>query len=401
MTGHVATERVSDQSALAIAVAGSATVATSFGMARYGFGLLLPDIQDDLLLGLGTLGAIGTLAYVSYLAATVLVTRCVELLGARTTVLGGGLLAVTGTIVVALSTGPVLLGTGVCIAGTSAGLVYAPFGDAVRRLPPVVRARTLATINCGTGWGVAVAAPIAILTGDAWRTAYLGFAACAALSTLIATRVLPGRTPAPAVPPATKSPQRGLRHSAVPMIIGALLIGLGSATFWTFAVDHARDAGLDQTAGRVLLGIAGVTSLTGLAAADVIGRLGARVTFVFAATLEAVAIATVALAADNLAAVLIASGLFGAAYNTIVAVSVLWATRIYADRPSAGVAAATGAQGVGLLSGPLAGGLLAETASLTTALLGGACILLLAALLAPRGDILHDADRSKNRVDVP
>jgi len=116
MTGCVATERVGDPSALAIAVAGSAAVATAFGMARYGYGLLLPDIQDDLRLGLGTLGAIGALAYVSYLAATVLVTRCVELLGARTTVMGGGLLAVAGTIVVAVATGPVLLGAGVCIA---------------------------------------------------------------------------------------------------------------------------------------------------------------------------------------------------------------------------------------------------------------------------------------------
>ncbi len=79
----------------------------------------------------------------------------------------------------------------------------------------------------------------------------------------------------------------------------------------------------------------------------------------FTALLEAAAIATIALAADNLTAVLVASGLFGAAYNTIVAVTVLWATRIYSDRPSAGVAAATGAQGVGLLSGSLAGGLLA------------------------------------------
>jgi len=174
------------------------------------------------------------------------------------------------------------------------------------------------------------------------------------------------------------------------MVTGALLIGLGSATFWTFAVAQARDAGLDQTAGRVLLGVAGVTSLTGLAAADVIGRHGARVTFVLTAVLEAAAITTIALAAGNLAAVLIAAAAFGAAYNTIVATTVLWATRLYPDRPAAGVATATGSQGIGLLCGPLTGGLIAATTNLTTVLLGGAAILLLAALLAPRGDVIHD-----------
>lgn len=390
MTAGTVAAQVNGPSALALAVAGSATVATAFGMARYGYGLLLPDIQDDLVLGVSTLGAIGTLAYVAYLLATLLVTRCIARAGERATVVSGGLLAVAGTVVVALADGPVLLGLGVAIAGASAGLVYAPFGEAVHRLPSVVRARTLATISCGAGWGVAVAAPIAILTGDAWRAAYLGYAACAVLSTLLAARTLPGRTVVPATAPPAAPAAPGRRFSALPLLAAALLIGLGSATFWTFAVDQVRDAGLDQAAGRILLGVAGVTSLTGLAAADVIGRLGARVTFVLTALLEAAAIATVAVAAHNLAAVLIAAATFGAAFNTIVTVTVLWATRIYAGRPSFGVASVMGAQGIGLLGGPLVGGILAETTTLTTALLGGATIVAIGALLAPRGDVIHD-----------
>lgn len=387
---RTAVVQVSGPSPLLLAVAGSATVATAFGMARYGYGLLLPDIQDDLVLGVSTLGVIGSLAYVTYLLATALVTRCVERAGPRATVGGGGLLAVAGTIVVALANGPVLLGAGVAIAGASAGLVFAPFGDAVRRLPPLARARTLATISCGTGWGVAVAAPIAILTGDGWRAAYLGFAACAALSTLLAARTLPGRAAIPEAP-AVVAP--GRRRSALLMLAAALLIGLGSATFWTFAVDQVRDAGLDQAAGRILLGVAGVTSLSGLAAADIVARLGARLTFVLTALLEAAAIAMIAVAAGNLAAVLFAAATFGVAYNTIVAVTVLWGTGIYGDRPAAGVAAATGAQGTGLLFGPLTGGVLAATTSLTTALLGGATILAAAALLVPGNDQIHAPDR--------
>jgi predicted MFS family arabinose efflux permease len=389
-TDHPVPPQARHPSPLGLAVAGSASVATAFGMARYGYGLLLPDIQDELALGLGTLGVIGTLAYVGYLLATALVTPCVERIGQRATVVGGGLLAVAGTIVVALANAPVALGAGVGIAGASAGLVIAPFGDAVKRLPPVARARTLATISCGTGWGVAVAAPIAILAGDAWRSAYWGFAACAALSTLTAARTLPGRAAISATEPApTPLSAPGLRREALPMLTAALLIGLGSAAFWTFAVDQVRDAGLDQTAGRVLLGVAGVTSLAALATADVTARLGARVAFVLTALLEAAAIVTIAVAADSLLAVLIASATFGAAYNTIVAVTVLWATRVYSDRPSAGVAGATAAQGIGLLFGPLTGGILAEITSLTTALLVGASIVAAAALFTPRADLIH------------
>lgn len=109
-----------------------------------------------------------------------------------------------------------------------------------------MRARTLATISCGTGWRVAVAAPIAILTGDAWRAAYLGFAACAVLSTLPAACTLPGRTGVPAPAPTVAPAAPDWRPSALPMFTATLLIGLGSSKFWTVAVDQVRDAGLAQ-----------------------------------------------------------------------------------------------------------------------------------------------------------
>ncbi len=129
------TVAVRGPSAVALAAAGSAAVATAFGMARYGYGLLLPDIQEDLVLGVGTLGAVGSLAYATYLLATLLVSRCVARAGERLTAVAGGLLAVVGAVIVAAADGPVLLGLGVAVAGASAGLVFAPFGEAVRRLP--------------------------------------------------------------------------------------------------------------------------------------------------------------------------------------------------------------------------------------------------------------------------
>lgn len=374
-------------------------MATAFGMARYGYGLLLPDIQDNLRLTATTLGAIGTLAYAAYVVTTTLVSRCVARVGQRATVVAGGLLAVVGTIIIALAYGPVLLAVGVGTAGASAGLVQPPFADAVDRLPATIRARTLATISCGTGWGVAIAAPIAIAVGDEWRSAFLGFAACATASTLFAAYVLSrrrtrNRTVHPSAPGGPPPGSRGVPRpgrAVTPMLVGALLIGLGSAPFWTFAVDAVRYAGLDQTAGRTLLGVTGVASVLASGAADVIRQLGATWTFVLCALLEAAAIAAVGLAPNRVVVVLVAAAAFGAAYNMLVNVTVLWGTRLYPDQPSVGSATAVRAQAVGLLCGPLVGGVVADAIGLSATLFGGAAIVLLAALFAPRRDVIQNA----------
>jgi predicted MFS family arabinose efflux permease len=392
------TRSTTEPSAVMLAVAGSATVATAFGMARYGYGLLLPDIQHALALGAATMGAVGTLAYVSYLVAAALVSRCVARAGERATVVAGGGLAVAGTIAVALAKGPVPLALGVAIAGASAGLVYPPFAEAIKQLPDTTRARTLTTINCGTGWGVAIAAPLAILTGSAWRAAYLGFAGCAALSTLYAARTLPGgarsRTAYGEFPRGA-----GVRRAAAPMLASAVLVGLGSAAFWTFAVDRVRHAGLDPAAGRALLGVAGITSLLSIGAADLIHRLGARPTFVLSALLQAAAIATIGLAAHSLFAVLLAAGAFGTTYNTIIAVTVLWGTRLNPDRPSAGVAAAAGANAIGLLAGALAGGIIANATGLSATLVIGGAVLLATIPLAPRESVIQNETQPRHPPD--
>jgi len=156
------------------------------------------------------------------------------------------------------------------------------------------------------------------------------------------------------------------------------------------SADGENAAGLDQTAGRALLGVAGVTSILGIGAADLIRRLGAGRTFVLTALLEGAAIATVGLAPDQVVAVLLA----GAAYSTIVTVTVFWGTLIYVDRPSAGVATVAGGNAIGLLAGPLTGGIVADTIGLTAALLGGATIILAAALLKPEGTSFPTSEMS-------
>jgi cyanate permease len=53
----------------AVVVPGTAMIAVTFGLARYGYGLLLPEMKADIGIGPSTAGLISSLGYLSYLVA--------------------------------------------------------------------------------------------------------------------------------------------------------------------------------------------------------------------------------------------------------------------------------------------------------------------------------------------
>ncbi|MGI8439571.1 MAG: MFS transporter [Thermoleophilaceae bacterium] len=375
---------------LRLASAGVGVVGVCFGMAIYGYGLLLPDIRRDYGLSTGALGAIGTGAFAAYLAATALTGAFTVRVGARRTAVAAALLAALGMTVAGLSRTPATFVVGILVAGASAGLAFAPFADAARAVPAAARGRVLAAVNCGTGYGVALAAPIAIVAGAAWRSAWLAFAVVAVLAALWAARVLPGRTDAVA---GGEVPAYGwsavLCPRAVPLLIGGVLVGLGSSAYWTFAVEHLTDAGaLPSAASRSFLGVVGVASILATVTGDLVLRIGAARAYVATTLALAAALALLALAPSSLAAALASAILFGAAYNAAVGIQAIWSTQIFSERPSLGISAAMSANGLGLMLGPLGAGLLAGRLGLGAVLLIGAGVVAAAGLLAPRGAIL-------------
>jgi predicted MFS family arabinose efflux permease len=389
---------------LRLAVAGIGVVGTAFGMARYGYGLLLPDMQREYGLTGAELGAIGAGSYVAYLLAAAVSGTRARAMGPRVTVVTGGVLATVGMLIAGLSQSAGMLAIGVLIGGASAGMVYPPFSDAVARLPAARRGRTLSAINCGTGYGVAFAAPVAILAGSAWREAWLAFAGSALITTLWGAHVLPRRRSASETEQATQpSPASRstrsllLRRDAVPLLIGGVVIGLGSAAYWTFGVDHLQhDGGVAVGASRAFLAVVGVASLLSTATGDLVLRFGARRVFAIAVTVEACSLAILALAPSTLGAVFISAVLFGASYNAIVAVEALWSTHLYPEQPSLGLAAAMAANAIGLLCGPVVAGTLGDAIGLKDVLFGGAAIVAAAAVFAPREAIL-DGERRRLR----
>jgi predicted MFS family arabinose efflux permease len=351
-------------------------------MARYGFGLLLPDMRAALRLSDAATAAIAAAGYAVYLAMSLCTGRLVARHGPRATVVAGGACAVAGMLLAAAAPSPLALGAAVAVAGASAALVFPPFADAIAAVVAEPgRPQAFAWVSSGTGAGVAVAAPIAFLAAD-WRLTWVLFAVVAALTTLLAARVVPA-APLAAAEGHGRPDSPGWAKT-LPLLTSALLVGLGAAVFWTWAVDRvAGEGGLGTGAAQALLAVVGVASLGGALAGDVTARVGLRAGAAGCGALLAASLVALALVPGAVVAGVAAAVFFGAGYNLLVAIQGLWSTRISGDDPARGLAAVMSAMGVGFLLGPL----VAAPLDQRTAFLAAAALLAAGAslgLTAPR-----------------
>ena len=369
--------------------AGIAMVGTTFGLARYGYGLLLPDIRTSFDVSSATLGLIATGSYAAYLATTAALGTVAARLSPRAPVVLGGLLAVAGMALIAAAQSTAALALGVVIAGAAAALAYPPFSDAVaREVEPRRQGRVLAIISAGTGWGVLLAVAIALATAGNWRLAWVLFTLIAIVATAFAAAALK-RTAAQNtdVPPLKLSFSWFVGPRSGPLLFGALLVGIGASVYWTFAVDFVTGSGLPRSAGPILLGVVGVASILGSFAGDMLDRLGGRAAQQVNAFALAGSMFALAAAPGAWAAVIVSAIAFGAAYNLLLAVQAIWSGRVFADHPSTGLAAMLAMLGVGQLIGPTLAGALADGAGLAVALYVGGATIAATALLAPREEI--------------
>jgi predicted MFS family arabinose efflux permease len=182
------------------------------------------------------------------------------------------------------------------------------------------------------------------------------------LVTLWAARVLPtaGMRPTPRdVPRISWSwlicPRSG------PLLVGALLIGLAASVYWTFAVDYLVTQGsLPTSTSRLFLALVGAASVLGTLAGDVPRRFSPAGAFSALTAMLAGSLGLLAAAPASLGAAALSGVLFGASLNLIVAIQSIWSSRVFAERPSAGLAAVMFMLGLGLLIGPPTAGLLAD-----------------------------------------
>lgn len=390
-----------------LAAAGLSLIAACYGLARFAFGLFTPAFRTAFGLDAAAIGLIASLAYAAYCAGVAAATFGTPRWGARSVAVTAGLLATAGTIIVGLSADAVTLGLGAAIGGASTGVASPALADAVAKgVTPARRDRVQSVINAGTGLGVLVAGPIALLLLDQWRTAWFVFAGLAAGTTLWVAVAVPSAPAAPprtpAVPTAARTvpatthgvstemrtgsgasgSSRGARSNALRLPLAALLLGAGSGAVWTFGQD-ALAASLGRPLATTAWIALGACGLLGAASGDVIRRLGVNTAWRVFLALMAIGTAAIAVLPHLAVPAVAAAGVFGAVYIAATGVLLIAGTRVHPDDPARGVGSAFLLLAVGQAASSPAWGALGDVAGLPVALLGATAATIVALVTAP------------------
>jgi predicted MFS family arabinose efflux permease len=337
-------------------MSGVGMLAVTFGFARYGYGLFVPEFRAAYGFGDEAIGLLGSAAYAAYLAATVIVSWAAVHTGPRLPVVAGGCTAALGMAMIGFSRGPGLFVAGVLVAGASPGIAYAPFADAVTRLvPPVRRVQVLALIGSGTSFGVLLSGPVALVAGTAWRLAWLAAAVVAIINGLL----LPGKASGSEQGrPVRLRPGWFITWRSAPLLAAAFALGTGSAVYWTFAVDLlVRTGGLPVSASRGFMVLVGVTGIVGGLVGHLLVRAGGVRTFRASILVLAGSVSLLPVAPSSWLVVCTSGVLFGASYIAASNLIGIWAVQVYADRPSAGFGAAFFTLAAGFMVGPTLAGI--------------------------------------------
>jgi predicted MFS family arabinose efflux permease len=362
---------------------GVAMIAVTFGLARYGYGLLLPEMRAEFAMGAEAAGFISSGAYASYLGANVGVVWVITRYGARAAVGLAAVLAATGMAVISIAGSVPVLALGVVVAGAAAGLAYPPYADLVdRQVTEPRRDAAWSAISSGTGWGVAVAGPIAVVAGDQWRLAWGGIVVLAVAAGALAVRLAPAHGPRHVVRPQLSWTWFFCPRSR-PLLCSAVIVGATSSVWWAFGVDAMRTSGMDATSARVVYAACGVASVLASFSGAAYDRLGLRQGYLITCGLLAGSLAVFGLATDRVSVALIGALAFGVLYCAIIAAQGIWSSRVFSDHPAAGLAAVNTALTVGTLLGPTLAGLGLEHLGYRWTFVGAALITVAALPFCP------------------
>ena len=363
-----------------LVAAAFALTALSYGLARFAYGLLLPQIRDELSLSVTEAGWVGSGAFAAYCVGIVTAFWGTTRLGPRIVVVGAGLAATFGMVLVAFSTSVWPLGAGIALAGLSTGLTSPPLAAAVSaQFEDRDRPKANGMINAGTAAGIVFSGLAALLAAGAWRELYLLFAAIGAAVSVWLWFPVPART-------SQHRTSRSLgalkRPGLLPLCVSAFLMGLASTAVWTFGADILRGqynfTNAQISSVWIVLGVAGVTgTLTGM----LTNHFGSH--RIHAAALVGMAIGTVMLAMTSIAVPFAygAMALFGGAYIISSGTYLIQGIELLPDRPDLGLGVPFLLIALGQTSGtPLFGFVLAQAgtfAALTAfAVLGCAAIFI-------------------------
>ncbi|PYF97239.1 Predicted arabinose efflux permease, MFS family [Georgenia satyanarayanai] len=356
-----------------VVLSGMALIAATYGLARFGYGLFLPRLEESFALGPAVAGAVQAGSFLSYSGAALLASR----LGAHPRAVVGvaGLTATVGSLGVALAPGAGALALSVLVAGAGAGFATPGLVSVVERNVAPERQETAQTaVNAGTGAGIVLAGALATGAGAQWRLAWVAIAVLAATATVASLRA--DRAPGPSGDRSLRPGRATLGRLARP-IVAAVLGGASSAAVWTFGrsvMESASETG--SVAAWMVLGAFGVL---GAVAGPLVQAWDLRTAWML--TTGTMAASTVVLGLVPAGAPAVAAvAVFGASYTALSGVLIVWAVRTVPEA-SAGatvllfVALALGQAAGAVLVGGLLGATSAVVAFSTAGAVGGVATL--------------------------
>jgi predicted MFS family arabinose efflux permease len=375
-----------------IVAPGLAMIAVTYGLARFAYGLFLPEMRDSLDLSESVLGLIGAGSYAGYYFAVLgaLVFTCRA--GPRFMAVAAAAVAVVGMATVASAPTAWVLALGVLVGGSS-GLASPPMGEAVATtVSEESQDRANALINSGTSIGVAISGPAALLVAEQWRIAWGAFAlvgGAVVVWNVFAMPRKPGSDDRPEGAAQTAVPRLSMRYlvgtRSVALFAAAMGVGFASAAYWTFSRDMVvRFGDLSGTGSTMFWVVIGVSGLAGGLAGDLVKRFGLSGAFRVSVLSMAAAIGLLAAVPGVLLWAYSSATLFGSTYIMLTGIILVWSVSVFHERPSAGLGAAFLLIAVGQVFGALTAGALAGAAGLVVTFWAFAGIAVVAALIHPR-----------------
>jgi predicted MFS family arabinose efflux permease len=357
---------------LSLICAGTALIGVCYGFARFAYGLFTPVFQQHFSLDATLLGVIGAGSYVGYGIAITAGFVLTNRFGPRTVAAAAGVIATIGTTFVALSVNGVMLAIGILVAGMSTGLASPPLAEAIARVVDSERQdRAQSIVNAGTGIGVLLSGPIAMVLLNDWRLAWATFAVLSAAVTWWINTAVPHGS-------GTNDETGTLFPSgSTGLLAAAFLMGLASSAVWTFGRDVVQ-AG--STVATVMWSLIGLAGMLGAFSGHLTGSLGLRTAWPVVLVLLAAATAALALWPASAVLTLLSAAVFGASYIALSGLLLVWSTRIHPDRPATGVGLSFLLIAVGQAVGAPLVGVVIDRAGHLTAFLGCAAVGLLAAI---------------------
>lgn len=139
---------------VALGMTGFSLIAVTYGMARFSWGIMLPDIRQAIPFTPEVAGIIAACSYVAYCLSVFLASFLTDRFGPRLPAVLAGISAAIGLVILALAYSPLILATGLFIAGLSSGLASPSLAAAVsKRISAERQTQVNTLINAGTSGG--------------------------------------------------------------------------------------------------------------------------------------------------------------------------------------------------------------------------------------------------------